>query len=79
MRVYVKLFSVLRQYFPGYDPEKGVDLDLPPGASADQMLASLDIPPDKAPVVACNGVILKATDSLSEGGQVQIFQPVGGG
>ncbi|MEJ2040770.1 MAG: MoaD/ThiS family protein [Desulfosarcinaceae bacterium] len=79
MQVNVKLFSVLRQYCPGYDPEKGVDLELPAGATVAQMLARLSIPHEKAPVVACDGIILKAGDLLSEGGRLQVFQPVGGG
>ena len=79
MQVNVKLFSVLRQYCADYDPEKGVDLELPADASVALMLEHLNIPQNKAPVVACNGLILKADDTLPAGGKVQVFQPVGGG
>jgi aldehyde:ferredoxin oxidoreductase len=34
---------------------------------------------DQKPVVTCNGRILKANDTLSDGSLVQIFQPVAGG
>lgn len=79
MQVTVKLFSVLRQYWPGYDPETGVRLELSPASNVTEMLALLNIPADKSPVVACNGLILKAADRVPAGGVVHIFQPVSGG
>ncbi len=79
MKIHVKLFSILRQYCPDYDPEKGVVVELPGQASAADLIAFFKIPEKKAPVLSCNGRILKATDLLEDGCLVHIFQPVAGG
>ena len=79
MRVNVKLFSVLRDCVPGYDPQKGVEAELPDGATMADLIRHLDIPPSKAPVVTCNGRVLKAGDVLGDGSALHIFQPVAGG
>lgn len=79
MKVLVKLFSVLREYVPEYDPLKGVETELPRGATVADLLGHMGIPISKAPVVACNGRILKPADVLLEGSILHIFQPVAGG
>lgn len=75
----IKLFSSLRELHPGYDPEKGIRLDLQPPVSVRQLIEHLAIPPVKQPVVSCNGRVLKADDLLDEDSLVHIFQPVAGG
>lgn len=79
MKVRVKLFSVLRDYVPGYDPRQGLAVELPEGATVDDLLGNLGIPPAKAPVVTCNGRILKLADPILQDSTLQIFQPVAGG
>ena len=79
MNVIIKLFSVLRDYVPDYDPEKGVEADLPDGSTVTDLLVHLGIPMAKGPVVACNGRILKPSDAIHEDSTVHIFQPVAGG
>lgn len=79
MNVRVKLFSVLRDYVPGYDPQEGVEVELPRGATVADLLSNLGIPAAKAPVVSCNGRILKPADVLIEDSILHIFQPVAGG
>lgn len=79
MKVLVKLFSVLRDYVPEYDPQKGIEAELPRGATVADLLGQMGIPTSKAPVVACNGHILKPADVLLEDSILHIFQPVAGG
>jgi len=79
MKINVKLFSLLRQYVDGYDPNLGVDIELGPQAVVADLIRHLNIPADKKPVVSCNGRILKENDALSDGSLLQIFQPVAGG
>lgn len=79
MRVQIKLFSVLRDYVSGYDPQKGVTADLPVGATVSDLLNHLGIPMSKVPVVSCNGRILRATDTIQPDSILHIFQPVAGG
>lgn len=79
MKVQVKLFSVLRDYVPEYDPQKGVEVELSPKATVADLLSQMGIPMSKAPVVTCNGRIIKSSDHLMEGSVLHIFQPVAGG
>lgn len=79
MKIRVKLFSVLRECVKDYDPQRGVEIDLAPRARVDDLIRHLNIPPDKAPVVSCDGRILKPNDLLIDGSEINIFQPVAGG
>lgn len=79
MRLKVKLFSVLREYVTDYDPELGLDVDLAPGARVSDLILHLKIPEEKAPVVSCNGRVLKAGDLLENDSVIHLFQLVAGG
>jgi sulfur-carrier protein len=79
MQITVKLFSTLREYCPSYDPEHGVQLQLPAGACLRDLITQLQIPAAKAPVATCAGRIVRADDLLEEGSLVHLFQPVAGG
>lgn len=79
MKVSVKLFSVLRDCVPDYDPQKGVEADLPDGSTVIDLLGHLGIPMSKVPVVACNGRVLQPSDTIQEDSTLHIFQPVAGG
>ncbi len=79
MNITVKLFSVLRQHVDGYDPERGIDIVLPPAARVGDVIRHLDIPSEQFPVVSCDGRILQPGDVLADGSVLHIFQPVAGG
>lgn len=79
MKLKVKLFSILQEYAPDYDPDIGLDVELGAEARVSDLILSLAIPPEKAPVVTCDGRVLKADDILNDGSVVHMFQPVAGG
>ena len=79
MKIRVKLFSVLRTYIEDYDPSLGVEIELAPQANVDDLIRQLNIPSTKAPVVSCEGRILKSKDALKDDSEVNIFQPIAGG
>ena len=79
MKVVIKLFSVLSDYVPDYDPRKGVETELPDGSTVTDLLNHLGIPMSKSPVVTCDGRILQITDILTANSTLHIFQPVTGG
>jgi sulfur carrier protein ThiS len=79
LNITVKLFSALRDGFPDYDPETGLTLVLPEKASVADLVRHLGIPPEMAPVVACDGRILPKDGILADGGVFHLFQPVAGG
>lgn len=79
MKVKVKLFGTLSQGFPGYDLQRGFEVDLPEGARVGDVLALLELSDRNKPVVAINSMIRSPQDELSEGAVVNVFQAVYGG
>jgi sulfur carrier protein ThiS len=79
MKVSVKIFSVLREHVPDYNPQKGVDTVLTDGATVSDLLNHLGIPISEAPVVTCNGCVLHHGDTIQKDSIIEIFQSVAGG
>ena len=79
MKVKVRLFGILSQKFPGYDPVKGFEVEIPDGARVKDLLAHLGMPEVKGGVAAVEGVILHLEDPLKDGSSVHLLQSVYGG
>jgi sulfur carrier protein ThiS len=79
MKVKVKLFGTLSQNDPAYDPQRGIEADLPDGARVGDLLALLGLSDSNKPVVAMDSLIRGPQDELSEGAVVHVFQAVYGG
>jgi sulfur carrier protein ThiS len=79
MKMSVKLFGTLRQRFPDYRHQHGIEVEVPDGATAKDLLSLLKIPESKAAVVAMEGRILKRDDKMRQGAQVYVFQAIHGG
>jgi sulfur carrier protein ThiS len=79
MIVSVKLFSVLREYVPDYNPQKGVAADLTDGSTVSDLLNHLGIPISEAPVATCKGRVLHHGDTIQKDSIIEIFQSVAGG
>jgi len=79
MKVAVKLFGTLGQAVPGYDPEKGLEVEIREGARVKDLLGRLKISGVKGGVVAAGGKVLHPEDSLKDGMSVHLLQAVYGG
>jgi sulfur carrier protein ThiS len=79
MKVTVRLFGTLSQKFPGYDPVKGLEVEIPDGARVKDLLAHLGMPETRGSVAAAEGVILHLEDPLKDGASVHLLQAVYGG
>jgi len=79
LKIRVKLFGTLGQYFPRYDPLKGLDIDIPDDARAKDLLAHLDIPKTGDYFVTMDKTVVKPTDRLINNAAIQIFQALAGG
>jgi molybdopterin converting factor small subunit len=79
IRVSVRLFATLRRFFPDYNPDKGIELDVVEGTTVESLIQTLRLPPNEARVVLINGISKKPTDPVKEGDQVSLFTPLGGG
>jgi sulfur carrier protein ThiS len=79
MNVRVKLFGLLSRRYPGYDPERGMEVELPHGARVRDLLARLDISKEDGGIVAVDGLVQKAEAELRAGSVLHVFHPIVGG
>lgn len=79
IRVNVRLFATLRRFFPDYDPEKGIDVNVEEGSTVQNLIQTLQLPEKEARVILINGKSKNQTDTITDGDQVNIFTPLGGG
>lgn len=79
MKVKVSLYGTLNRRVPGYRHSQGIEVELPDGATVNDLLVLLGISESHKAVVAIDGRIRKANDKIPSGARAQVFQPVHGG
>lgn len=79
MKVYVKLFALLRQHHPGPDRSVPLEVDLPAGARVADLSAALQLPPKLVRTAFVNNQAVDLQAPLAEGDQVRLFPPIVGG
>jgi len=79
MKLRVKLFGALRQRFPDYSHQQGIEVEIPDGATAKDLLSLLRISESNGAVVAVEGRILKSDDKMQHGVLVNVLQAIQGG
>jgi molybdopterin converting factor small subunit len=88
MKVYLKIFSVLAkklsdafrvQYPQGLKAGTVVELDLPSKSSITNLMDRLELGSNKKYLIFVNGKSQKQDYLLSDGDQIGIFPPIGGG
>ncbi len=79
MNITVKLFGTLTEQHSGYNPEEGLFLWLPDGATVKDLLEKLGLSESDRCVTVVNGRVEKRENVLGDGAAVSIFQLVTGG
>jgi sulfur carrier protein ThiS len=79
MKVRVKLYGTYSQRFPGYQHSQGIEVDIPDGATVNDLLVHLEISESQGAVVIVEGRVLKADDKMRCGVPVNVLQAIGGG
>ncbi len=79
MSVNVFVAATLRKYVDGYDPEKGICLDIPSGTSVKEVLNILGIPSEEVKIIMVNGVHSSLEEKLKGDERIGLFPAVGGG
>jgi molybdopterin converting factor small subunit len=77
--VQVKLFATLRRQCPDLGIGEAMTVELPEGATVEELVKHLQLPEGAVKVVFVNNAVRKPDDPLSDGDEVGIFPPVGGG
>lgn len=77
--IHVKLFATLRRHYPDLGIGEAMPMELPEGATVGQLLGELRLAEEQVTVVFVNGTVQGEDHSLTDGDEVGIFPPVGGG
>lgn len=79
MKVYVKLFATLRPYHPGPNRSIPLEVALPGGATAADLVPALKLPDKLVRHAFINNQQKTLETVLNEGDQINLFPPVVGG
>jgi sulfur carrier protein ThiS len=79
MKVRVQLYGTLSRRVAGYRHAQGIEIELPEGATVNELLALLKISEPQRAVVTIDGRIQKADDKIPSGVHARVFQSVHGG
>jgi sulfur carrier protein ThiS len=79
MKLKLELYGTLRERFPGYEHSGGMEVEIPEGSTAKDLIAFLEIPQSTGALVIMAGRVLMADDEIEEGRQVKVFQAIHGG
>ncbi len=80
MQVTVKLYSVFRLEYEGYDSTEGIRLQITNESTLADLLGSLNIAPQRVSLVCVNKSIVQAFDVyLKDKDVIEIFPFFGGG
>lgn len=73
--IMVRLFASLRKYAPDtFDRGTGT-LKITEGSPIGDIIAALDIPPDRVKMIMKNGIVASREDAVAPGDRVALFPP----
>jgi molybdopterin converting factor small subunit len=77
--VYARLYATLRRLRPELGLGEALPVELEEGATVDRLVQELELPEDQVKVIFVNNLVRQGDYVLSDGDQLGIFPPVGGG
>jgi len=79
MPVHIKLSTTLRLAVPGYDPARGLTMDVPEGTDVAALIRRLGLERDAIKIIMIDGRHASLDSPLRGGERVALFPAVGGG
>jgi molybdopterin converting factor small subunit len=79
MKVYVKLWGLLREHHPGPNRSIALEVVLPAGATPADLGPALNLPAKLVRNIFINNAAARLDTALNDGDQVSVFPPVVGG
>ncbi len=79
MKVYVKLYALLRRHHPGPDRSVPLEVELPDGATVAALVPLLQLPEKLVRSAFVNDEVMEVDAALHDGDRVSLFPPVVGG
>jgi sulfur carrier protein ThiS len=79
MKIRVRLFGALREVAPGGDDRAEVEIEMPEGGTAADLVGLLGIPDSRGVAVVIDGRVLAADETIRSGAPISVFRAIGGG
>jgi molybdopterin converting factor small subunit len=79
MKVTVKLFATLTRFGQGEKAGTPFIIELSEGATLQDLVGLLKIPPEETRIIFVNGIIQEPDYKLKDKEEVGLFPPIGGG
>jgi molybdopterin synthase sulfur carrier subunit len=79
LHVTVKLFATLVHFGSGDRAGTPFEVELLEGATLQDLILSLKIPPEETRITFVNGIVQSVDWVLEQGDEIGIFPPIGGG
>ncbi len=79
MKVNARLYATLTKYTGGSIMHEPLEVELSEDATLDDLYKSLGVPRDEVKTAFVNSVMRRPDYRLSDGDEVGVFPPVGGG
>lgn len=77
--IHVKLFATLRRARPDVPLGQPFAVELPEGATLADLIREMELPEEEVKLIFVNALFRERDHVLSDGDEVGIFPPVGGG
>jgi molybdopterin synthase sulfur carrier subunit len=79
MPLQIFLNATLRQYVPGYDPYKGIALEVQPRTTVARVIEQLGLPAQEVTLIMVDGRRREMDFQLQGNERLGLFPPIGGG
>ena len=79
MKVKLEVFGSMRHHLPGYDLERGLEVQVPAGTTLTGLFAQLNLPVSASNMVTVDNRLAEEDEPLTDGASVLVLPYVGGG
>jgi molybdopterin synthase sulfur carrier subunit len=79
MKITLEVFGSLREHLPGYDPERGLQVEIPAATRLSGLFAQLKLPVTESNMITVDGRLAEDDEPLTDGASVLVLPYVGGG
>jgi molybdopterin synthase sulfur carrier subunit len=79
MKITLEVFGSLREHLPGYNPERGLEVEIPATTRLSGLFAQLKLPVTESNMITVDGRLAEEDEPLTDGASVLVLPYVGGG
>ena len=79
MKIEVRVFATLRRYIPELGVGEAKEVELPEGATFEELRAQLGLPLEEIKIIMRNGLQTDMDETIEDGDRIAYVPAVGGG